>query len=504
MAMDELLTSEEMYAADRAAVAAGVESLRLMENAGAAVAREIAQRWPRAGTAAIVCGPGNNGGDGFVAARHLAERGYAVRLGLLGDQARLSGDAAAMAERWQGEVEPLDARLLDGADLIVDAMFGAGLTRAIEGEPAALLAAADANPAPLIAIDVPSGVDGTSGQVLGTAPRAALTVTFFRKKPGHVLAPGRFLCGEVVLVDIGIPETALEAIAPAAWENGPALWRQTFPFARPEGHKYSRGHAVVVSGGIAATGAARLAARGALRAGAGLVTVASPGDALAVNAARLTAIMVARCEGAEKLAEILADPRKNAVLIGPGNGVGEATRERVLAALASPAAVVLDADALTSFTEDPGPLFAAIKGRDAAVVMTPHEGEFARLFNGLGEGSRLEATGAPVSKIERAREAAGQCGAVVLLKGPDTVVAAPDGRAAVNANAPAWLATAGSGDVLAGIVTGLLAQKMAVFEAAAAAPWLHGAAANAFGPGLIAEDLPELLPRVLAGLGGPI
>jgi len=501
--MDELLTIEEMYAADKAAVSAGVESLTLMENAGAAVAREIAARWPRAGTVAVLCGPGNNGGDGFVAARHLAQRGYDVRLGLMGEMARLSGDAATMAGRWDGEVRSLDVGLLQGADLIVDALFGAGLTRAIEGELARLLAAADAHAGPLIAVDVPSGIDGNSGQALGTAPRAALTVTFFRKKPGHMLAPGRFFCGEVAVVDIGIPETALATIAPRAWENGAALWRETFPFAQPEGHKYSRGHAVVVSGGIAATGAARLGARAALRAGAGLVTVASPPDALAVNAAQLTAVMVARCDGAQGVAEILGDPRKNAVLLGPGNGVGEATRQRVLAALESPAAVVLDADALTSFADDPGSLFAAIRARQAAVVMTPHEGEFGRLFGRLGEGTMLEATGAPVSKIERARQAAAECAAVVLLKGPDTVIAAPDGRAAVNGNAPPELATAGSGDVLAGIVTGLLAQKMPAFEAAAAACWLHGEAARAFGPGLIAEDLPELLPPVLAELSRP-
>lgn len=498
--MDELLTTGEMYAADRAAVAGGVESLTLMENAGAAVAREIAARWPRAGTVAVLCGPGNNGGDGFVAARHLAGRGYEVRLGLMGDAGRLSGDAASMAERWEGGIRPLDADLLEGCDLIVDAVFGAGLTRAVEGDLAGLLAAAEGRAVPLVAIDVPSGIDGTSGQVLGTAPHAALTVTFFRKKPAHVLAPGRFYCGEVVVADIGIAESALQEIAPAAWENGPRLWREEFPFPRPEGHKYSRGHAVVVSGGISATGAARLGARGALRAGAGLVTVASPPDALAVNAAQLTAIMVARCDGAGGLAHILSDRRKNAVLLGPGNGVGEATRQLVLAALESSAAVVLDADALTSFAADPGPLFAAMRARDAATVMTPHEGEFGRLFSHLLAGAELEATGAPVSKIERARRAAAECGAVVLLKGPDTVVAAPDGRAAVNTNAPPELATAGSGDVLGGIVTGLLAQKMAAFQAAAAACWLHGEAARRFGPGLIAEDLPERLPHALAGL----
>lgn len=499
--MDELLTSEEMYVADKAAVEAGVESLTLMENAGAGVAGAIAARWPRADTVAVLCGPGNNGGDGFVVARHMAGRGYGVRLGLIGEIGRLSGDAATMAERWDGEVAPLDAALLEGADLIVDALFGAGLTRAIEGEPAKLLAAADASAVPLVAIDVPSGIDGTSGQVLGVAPRAALTVTFFRKKPGHVLAPGRFHCGEVVVVDIGIPELVLETIGPQARENGAALWRETFPFPRPEGHKYARGHAVVVSGGVAATGAARLGARAALRTGAGLVTVASPPDALSVNAAQLTAVMVARCDGAKGLAEILGDERKNAVLLGPGNGVGEATRQRVLAALESPAAVVLDADALTSFADDAGPLSAAIRERAAGVVLTPHEGEFGRLFGDLREGRMLEATGAPISKIERVRKAAAECGAVILLKGPDTVIAAPDGRAAVNTNAPAELATAGSGDVLAGIVTGLLAQKMPAFEATAAAAWLHGEAARGFGPGLIAEDLPERLPAVLADLG---
>lgn len=495
-----LLTTEEMYAADRAALAAGVAGLDLMENAGAAVAREVAARWPRAGRVAVLCGPGNNGGDGFVAARHLAGTGYEVRLGLAGDVAALTGDAAAMARRWSGDVRPLDAALLDGAEVVIDALFGAGLARPVAGPAAAVLAAAAAHSAPLVAVDVPSGLDGTTGAPLGACPQARLTVTFFRKKPGHVLAPGRFLCGETVVADIGIPAAVLADIAPGAFENGPELWRAAVPRPRADGHKYDRGHCVVVSGPVAATGAARLAARGALRAGAGLVTLASPPDALIVNAAHLSAIMLARCEGGEGLAAILADGRRNAVLLGPGNGVGGETRARVLAALDSAAAAVLDADALTSFADDPAALFAAIRRRPAPVVLTPHEGEFARLFPRLRAGAVLARNGLPESRIARARAAAAESGAVVLLKGPDTVIAAPEGEAVVNTNAPPWLATAGAGDVLAGMIAGLMAQRMPAPAAAAAAAWLHGAAAAAFGPGLIAEDLPETLPRVLAPL----
>lgn len=496
-----LLATEEMYAADAASIAAGVDGLSLMERAGAAVAAAIAARWPRAGRVAIACGPGNNGGDGFVAARHLADRGYEIRLGLLGAPARLEGDAAEMARRWTGGVAALDETLLDGADILVDALFGAGLTRPVEGAPAALLAGAEARGLPLVAVDVPSGLDGTTGMPLGACRRAALTVTFFRKKPGHVLAPGRFLCGETVVADIGTPPGVLDDIAPRAFENAPALWRNLFPWPKHEAHKYARGHCVVVSGPMAATGAARLAAHAALRAGAGLVTVASPPDALAVNAAHLTAVMLMRLEGAAGLAAILADTRRNAVVLGPGNGVGEATRARVLAALESPAAVVLDADALTSFADDPGALFAAVRARAAPVVMTPHEGEFARLLPRLAAGAELDRYGRPASKLVRARAAAAESGATVVLKGPDTVVAAPDGMAAVNTNAPPWLATAGAGDVLSGMIAGLMAQRMAAFEAAAAAVWLHGAAAAVFGPGLIAEDLAGTLPRVLAALG---
>lgn len=495
-----LLSTEQMYAADKAAIAGGVAGILLMENAGRKVAAAIMARWPRADRVAVLCGPGNNGGDGFVVARHLAGAGYRVRLALLGDVARLSGDAAQMAARWSGGVEPLSPGVLEGADIVVDALFGAGLARPLEGAARQTLEVAGSAAAPIVAIDMPSGVEGTGGQALGFAPKACLTVTFFRKKTGHLLMPGRALCGEVAVADIGIPQTVLDGLGQLARENGPALWHDELPSVAVGGHKYHRGHAVVMSGPLAATGAARLAARGALRVGAGLVTVASPVEALAVNAAHLTAIMLRECDGPADLAGLLADRRLNAIALGPGNGVGEGTRQRVMAALESAASVVLDADALTSFEGDPGALFRALRKRAAPAILTPHEGEFARLFPHLAAGRELTAAGAPVSKAERAARAAAESGAVIVLKGADTVIAAPDGRLAINANAPPQLATAGSGDVLTGLVTGLLAQNMAGFEAACAACWLHGEAARLFGSGLIAEDLPETLPQVLSGL----
>jgi hydroxyethylthiazole kinase-like uncharacterized protein yjeF len=486
-----LLTAEEMGRADRLAVAAGTPGLALMENAGRGVAREARAMLGAGRRVAVLCGPGNNGGDGFVAARYLREGGADVTVALLGEPAALKGDAAVMAQRWGGDMAPLAPSSLAGADLIVDALFGAGLARPISGVAAEVIAALNASPLPVLAVDVPSGLDGSTGQALGPVIAATRTVTFFRRKPGHLLLPGRVLCGPVLIEDIGIPASVLDAIGVATWANAPALWRAVFPWPRLDGHKYSRGHAVVVSGPAAHTGAARMGARGALRIGAGLVTVASPMDAVAANAAQLTAIMLLPFEGPEGLARILDDKRKNAVLLGPALGVGEATQRLVATALASGAATVLDADAITAFAERSEQLFAAIAARPGRpVVLTPHDGEFHRLFPGL-DGA---------DKLQRARAAARRSGAVIVLKGADTVIAAPDGRAAINDNAPPWLATAGAGDVLGGFVTGLLAQGMPAFAAACAAVWLHGAAADAFGPGLIAEDLPEHLPHALRAL----
>jgi len=478
-----------MSRADRLTIGRGTPGITLMENAGRAVADAVAARFAR-GPVSVLCGPGNNGGDGFIAARLLRERGWSVTLFLLGERERLQGDAAEAAHRWEGPVHPLTADAGAGASLIIDGIFGAGLARDVNGVAGEVIRRIGEAGIPVAAIDVPTGLDGDTGQVRGTAFQAALTVTFFRAKPGHRLLPGRQLCGELAVADIGIGDDVLAEIAPSTFENGPAVWGARFPRPRLDAHKYARGHALAVSGGPANTGAARLAARAALRAGAGLVTVASPPNALAVNAAHLTAIMLKGFDGADGLARILEDKRKNACLIGPGAGVGQATRENVLAALLSGAAMLLDADALTSFAEIPRDLFVAIKGYFAGpVVLTPHEGEFARLFPGLQGG-----------KLARARAAAAEAGAVVVLKGADTVIAAPEGRAIINGNAGPELATAGSGDVLGGIILGLLAQGVPAFEAAAMGVWLHGEAGQAFGPGLIAEDLPEMLPSVLRDL----
>ncbi len=492
--MLELLTTAEMGEADRLTIAGGIPGMILMEAAGRAVAQEVVWRWPDAAHVAVLCGPGNNGGDGFVAARHLKAQGFSVSLALLGARDRLTGDAAAMAERWDGEVAPLTAQAADGASVVIDALFGAGLTRPLEGAAADLVETVTANGQPVVAVDVPSGIDGTSGAVKGTAFRAAATVTFFRRKPGHLLLPGRLHCGAVRVAEIGIKDPVLQTIAPQTFANAPGLWLGAYPWPSLGGHKYDRGHAIVVSGGPEQTGAARLAARGALRAGAGLVTLVGSPAATAVNAAHMTAVMTRSLAGPEALDALLKDERLNAVLVGPGAGVDEDTREMVLAAAQSPAALLLDADALTAFEETPETLFAALESRKAPAVLTPHDGEFARLF-GADAGA-----GTDGSKLDRARRAAALSGAHIVLKGADTVVAGPDGRAAINENAPAWLATAGAGDVLGGMILALLAQGMPPFEGCCAGVWLHGEAAARFGPGLIAEDLPEMLPQVIDSL----
>lgn len=486
--MKELLDPTEMAKADALTIAAGTAGAVLMDRAGAAVADVVARR-PLSTRITILCGPGNNGGDGFVTARVLAQRGYRVRLGLLGQVERLVGDAAGAARRWTGPVMPATALDLSDTDLIIDALFGAGLARDLEGEARALVEAMAGSGKPIIAVDLPSGLDGATGQVRGVAARAVETVTFFRRKPGHLLLPGRALCGKVRVADIGIGEAVLEQIWPLTSVNGPDLWGAVFPIPGVLGHKYARGHGGVVSGGRWTAGAARLAARACLRAGAGLVTVATPPGALEVHANSYAALMARPMEGAADLTELLSDARLGAVVLGPGLGVGEGTRALVASAAGAGRSLVLDADALTSFARDAKGLAALLASCKGAVA-TPHEGEFARLFDGV------ETVPPTADKLTRARAAARVLGAVVVLKGADTVVAGPDGRASIAENAPPYLATAGAGDVLAGLCCGLLAQGMAPFEAASAAVWLHGEAATTAGPGLIADDLPEALPQV--------
>jgi NAD(P)H-hydrate epimerase len=478
-----LLTCAEMGRADAAAVRRGVPSERLMEAAGAAVADAVRARFAKQ-PVTVLCGPGNNGGDGFVVARLLADAGWPVQLFLLGRADALKGDAKLNADRWRGAVRPLDAAALAEAGLVIDALFGAGLTRSLDGVAAEVIATINERRLPCVGIDVPSGVHGDTGEVMGTAPRCRLTVTFFRRKPGHLLLPGRVLCGETIVADIGIPTDVLAEIRPSVHANGPVLWGDRFPWPRLDGHKYDRGHAVVVGGGMM-TGAGRLAARAAMRVGAGLVTVASESTALPLYAADRASVLTAAVDTPSAFDALLADKRKNAVLLGPGNGADRKTQARVRAALAARKSCVLDADAITAFADEADVLFRAVR---SPCVLTPHEGEFRRLFKAEGD------------KLTRARTAAKTSGAVVLIKGADTVIAAPDGRATINANAPPTLATAGAGDVLSGLIVGLLAQGMDAFDAACTGTWLHGEAASTFGPGLIADDLPDLLPKALRAL----
>jgi ADP-dependent NAD(P)H-hydrate dehydratase / NAD(P)H-hydrate epimerase len=490
----EVLTTAEMERAERLTIAEGTPGFALMLSAGQAVA-EAAMDLVEEGPIVVVAGRGNNGGDGFVAAAELAARGREVSVILLCERDSLQGDAASAARGWKYPVLPFNPQAIGKPALIIDALFGAGLNRPVKGEPHDMIEAINANGAPVLAVDLPSGISGDTGAAMGIAVRATETVTFFRRKPGHLLLPGRDHCGRVRVADIGIDPRVLEEIRPQTFENIPQFWRKSFPVPRIDGHKYSRGHAIVVSGDIATTGAARMSARGALRAGAGLVTVASPRNALPINATALTAVMVRPIDTTVEFAELLTDRRLNTCVIGPGAGVGDRTRDFVFTALSAQRNLVLDADALTSFAEAPSRLFEAIKAsHDPQVVLTPHEGEFPRLFSDLSNKHPNR------SKLERARAAAERSGAVVLLKGPDTVVASPDSRATIAANAPPWLATAGAGDVLSGMIAGILAQGVAAFEAASIGVWMHGEAAREAGPGLIAEDLPEVLPAVFRHL----
>lgn len=500
MKTQALLTVAEMQQAELLTMRLGTPGLVLMERAGLAVAQAIMARWAPCAVV-VLCGPGNNGGDGFVIARHLSEAGWPVRVALLGEWHALRGDALEQSRHWSSEsCVPVNPEALQGAELVVDALFGTGLSRALNGVAAQTLRALSDTGLPVVAVDVPSGVFGDTGVDGGAAP-AVLTVTFSRKKPAHVLMPGRALCGEVVVADIGLHASVDQAIQPTVFENSPELWRADWPSLAAQDHKYRRGHALVYGGGLM-TGAARLSARAAARVGAGLTTVVAPESAWAIYATALTSIMVQPLSGmdavevAASLRAVLDDQRISAVLLGPGaaGGLPRGVRPLVEAVLACGRPVVLDADALTAFESDPEALFAAIKSSPKrAVVLTPHEGEFARLFP--------QAASLPTpDKLSRARWAAQHSGAIIVLKGPDTVVAAPDGQALVNTNAPPTLATAGAGDVLAGLITGLLAQGMGALQATTAAVWLHGEAAQAFGHGLIADDLPEQIPGVLQHL----
>ena len=509
---NELLSPAEMGEADRLAIAAGpLDGFGLMRRAGEAVAAVVLARYPAARRVHVLCGPGNNGGDGYVVAGVLRDSGVDIRLWASGPP-RAGSDAAIAAAECPVAPRPLSAFNAEKNAVVVDALYGAGLSKPLSGDAARAVEIVTTLNLPVVAVDLPSGVSGESGNRLGQAFRADITVTFARKKPGHLLLPGRDLCGEIVLADIGIGAEIIAQLKTQAFENVPALWRDMLPMPAVDAHKYKRGHAGVFSGGPSATGAARLSALAAARSGAGAVTVLSPANAMQVNAAHLTSIMLRKADTVEDVHDFIGDRRPSAFVLGPGFGVGDKTRDFALAILGAGRQgaagagrqnaaggidrLVLDADGITSFRDEPDTLFEAARRPAApALVMTPHEGEFGRLFPDIAGDNSL-------SKLIKARAAAARANAIVLYKGADTVIAAPNGRTAINSNGAPWLATAGSGDVLAGIIAGLLAQGMPPFEAACAAVWIHAEAGSRFGPGLIAEDLPLAMVPVLRALIG--
>ena len=479
-----VLTAAEMIRAEVAAFKSGIPAYALMAKAGGGLARAILAK-KKTGKILFLNGPGNNGGDGWVAAEILRRKGWEVLCIALKLPDGHSCAALTAYEKYQGETGEFPDDLNE-FDVIVDALFGTGLERPVEGRAAKWIKAANESDALRVAVDIPSGISSDTGQVMGTAFKADLTATFSHKKRGHMLMPGLELSGEVEVVDIGIGEEALRKVDLRIFENHPALWRDDFPKLAKGGHKHQRGHLLVAGGPLGMSGAARMAARAGLRTGAGLVTTLAPEEAILAYAEKQLSVMSAGYRDDEEFAGFVTSGKFSAFVIGPGNGVGEGTRKRVLKVLATAKPCVLDADALTSFEGDAGGLEAALHEK---CVLTPHMGEFKRLWPDLSWGD----------KVAAAETAAAKTGAVVLLKGPDTVIS--DGTITIiNTHAAPQLATAGSGDVLAGIIAGLMTQGMAPFLAASAGAWLHGDAALSLGPGLIADDLIEEIPEALKGL----
>lgn len=496
-----LLRIEEMYAADRAAIEGGRTGTALMDAAGAAVARAIRLRW-RARPTVILCGPGNNGGDGFVVAGALKKAGWPVTVTLLGAPEKLPPDAAAAYEDWRTlcqeagttAIAPFDPSCLANAELMVDALFGAGLQRPLDGKVHDLVQAAVArvsqSAVPVAAVDVPSGVNGDTGQVDGIVLPADITVTFFRPKPGHYLLPGAQLCGEIIVADIGIPVAVLDDIAPKAAVNGPALWRSAIPAPQPAGHKYHRGHVLVIAGAM--PGAAVLAARSAARAGAGMVTIGDFIPAKVESTKRLqitipASIMTAAFQAVEQVLHFCRDRKVQTVIIGPGFGDAPKNAQVIEEILRHHSNCILDADGISVFRSRADALDRIIGPQ---TILTPHAGEFSRI---IPDNAALDA----LDKLSRSRAAAARFHATIVHKGYDTVIADADGRAVINANGTPDLATAGTGDVLAGLIGGLRAQGMDAFEAAAAGVWLHADAGHRAGPCLIADDLPEFIPQAI-------
>jgi len=480
--MFEVLTAAEMGKADASTIAGGIAGIRLMNAAGAAVAHRIVEEFKPC-PVLVLCGPGNNGGDGFIIAQRLKKEGWQVRVACMVKRDALKDDSALAAKDWDGEIETLNSSLsVHKTSLIVDAIFGTGFNHALDLELVILFEKIRTRKIPVIAVDMPTGINTTTGTADPNTLKATLTVTFCRKKIGHLLLPGKIYCGKIIVADIGITDTIVESLNTTCFENNPALWLKTFPLPDAEGHKYARGHAVIY-GGEKRTGAACLAAAAAQKIGAGLVTITSPAKTVPIYSSFRASIMVDECEGVVDIKTILRDERKNAVLIGPGAGMDKKLRQIVETALSFNKSGVLDADVFSVYQKNSKDLFSKLSPK---YVLTPHEGEFERLFDIING-----------DKLDRALKAAKISNAIVLLKGSDTVIAAPDGTSVINTNAPPTLATAGSGDVLSGLITGLIAQGMPPFMAACAAVWLHGKAAQTYGLGLTAEDIVSMLPQVL-------
>lgn len=489
----EILSITQMKQAEDASLSGRTSSYTLMQRAGRAVADIVRERYEKQ-PVMVLCGSGNNGGDGFIAASELKRKKWDVTVACKLEAEYLEGDVARAAEEWGDDFETLDKVKLPEDGIIIDAIFGTGLEREITGDAQEVLFALQRSSCSVVAVDFPSGVYADSGDCQPCTPQADLTVTFFRKKMGHILLPGRVACGDIIVSDIGMKDDVLDEIeGEIVHENDPSLgWQEDASTKAFWTHKYHHGH-IAVLGGKVLTGATVLTSLSALRIGAGLVTIAAHPDVVNVYRMASPSLMVEPLQEMARFKDHYAkDDRRNVLLIGPGAGLENegALKKIVFDATASERICVLDADALSVFENDTRTFY---KSLHKSCILTPHEGEFERIFPGL-QGS----------KVDRALEASRKTGAIIVLKGADTVVASPNGKAVINTTGCGWMATAGTGDVLAGMIAGLVARKVLnLFDATCAAVWMHGKASELAGPGMISEDLSSHIPSVLALLNDP-
>ncbi|VAV90167.1 NAD(P)H-hydrate epimerase / ADP-dependent (S)-NAD(P)H-hydrate dehydratase [hydrothermal vent metagenome] len=483
-----ILTTKNCYQADKQAIASGITPVTRMENAGSGAAESITARYEKCKTL-ILCGPGANGGDGYVIARKLHEAGWSVDVMAL--TAPVAGsDAEFMAQQCPVDASSRVRQLPTDIELIVDCLYGAGLNRALDADTTQLIHQVNQHKSPVVAIDLPSGIFGDSNGGFAPCIVADTTITFAVKKLAHVLEPERSFCGVVEVVDIGFPDGMISDMPEVALENSPCLWSQIPVQPGAQSHKHNRGRLWVGCGGHLQTGAARLAARAGLRIGAGWVMLGGSKKAMQVCAAHETSIVLQTRPKHQSMAKTLqTSPVPDCVILGPAGGIGARMRADILDVLRSGIAAVLDADALRVMSAEPEVFFELCNEN---TVLLPHEAEFLGLFPDLNQTFG--------HKINRVKAAASRAGCTVLLKGADSVIANATGRAVVNTKTSAWLATLGTGDVLAGMVGGLMAQRVGGMDATCAAVWIHGALGQNLGAGLIAEDLPNEIPNILKNM----